>query len=181
MDATPSWMVDDAPPPWADEELIEPHEIAPMVDAVPVDDEKDEDDERATQEYVMPESLKKILDPVAENSPQNGMDDDNEDKPPKEYWVDVYLQRTGDDDRDRRTLGRVHGLLTSYPGNDRFTIIIEGGEYPMVVEFPNHSTYACPELWQDLMQVLKDENNIKITLLTPEFDPQATQEATVVR
>jgi len=184
--STPSWMVDnhDAPPPWADDDLVESVEVTPMTEVVPLDDDKaddDEDDERATQEYVMPESLKKILDPVAENSPQNEMDDDSEDKPPKEYWVDVYLQRTGDDDRDRRTLGRVHGLLTSYPGNDRFTIIIEGGEYPMVIEFPNHSTYACPELWQDLMQVLKDENNIKITLLTPEFDPQATQEATVVR
>ncbi|HRF95776.1 MAG TPA: OB-fold nucleic acid binding domain-containing protein, partial [Aggregatilineales bacterium] len=181
-DDTPAWMIEeDAPPPWADEDLIDPSVSTPQGAVAPVDD-KDEDDERATQEYVMPDSLKKIFDPVAENSLQNRVDDDdNEDKPPREYWVDIYLPRTGDDDRDRRTLSRVHGLLTSYPGNDRFTIIIEGAEYPMVIEFPNHTTYACPDLWHELMGVLKDENNIKITLLTPEFDPQETQEATAVR
>ncbi|MDX2078809.1 MAG: DNA polymerase III subunit alpha [bacterium] len=181
-DDTPAWMIeDDAPPPWADEDLIDPSVSTPQGAVPPVDD-KDDDDERATQEYVMPDSLKKIFDPVAENSLQNRVNDgDNEDKPPREYWVDIYLPRTGDDDRDRRTLSRVHGLLTSYPGNDRFTIIIEGAEYPMVIEFPNHTTYACPDLWHELMGVLKDENNIKITLLTPEFDPQETQEATAVR
>lgn len=182
-DDMPAWMIDDnPPPPWADDELVEPIipvPDAPVITITPVDEDPiDTDDDKSTQEFVMPDSIKKILDPVRDASPKGYLDEaDDTEKPPKEYWVDVFLQRTGDDDRDRRTLVRVHGLLTSYPGNDRFTIIIEGEPYDMVVEFPNHTTYACEQLWQELMGVVKDENNISIRLIHPESDPRATQEA----
>ncbi|MCL4252247.1 MAG: DNA polymerase III subunit alpha [Anaerolineae bacterium] len=184
-DDMPAWARgdDNLPPVWADDELVmtappPDDEVMPVMDVV--DDSADED-KQATQEFVMPDSVKKILDPVRESSPKNYADDaDDDDKPPKAYWIDVYLQRTGDDDRDRRTLARVVGLFTSYPGNDKFTIIIEGGDYPLQVDFPNHTTYACHQLWHDLMSVVKDEANIRITQVAPDFDPHATQEAPAV-
>lgn len=179
-DSMPSWMVDDdTPPSWVDSqnaEFMPPIELA----VSSTDDNSDEPDAKSTQEYVMPDNIKKILDPVRDASPKNYVVGDDDEKPPKEYWIDIFLQRTDDDDRDRRTLGRIHGLLTSYPGNDRFTIIIEGDPYDMVVEFPNHTTYACEGLWQELMQVVKDENNIHIRLINPELDPRATQEASAL-
>ena len=57
-----------------------------------------------------------------------------------QHWVYVYVQRSGDDERDRRRLRRLHGIFTSHPGDDRFSIIIEGRGSPIKLEFPNHTT-----------------------------------------
>jgi DNA polymerase-3 subunit alpha len=81
---------------------------------------------------------------------------------PDPVWLCIYFQRSEDDARDRRRLVRLHGLLVSYPGNDRFTIVVEGPDKTERLEFPNHTTGYCEELLNDLCSVVGTEDNIEI-------------------
>jgi hypothetical protein len=45
----------------------------------------------------------------------------------------------------------LHGLLTTYPGQDAFSIVIEGGtQKSITMNFPNHTTQYCSALLDDL-------------------------------
>ncbi len=55
-------------------------------------------------------------------------------------WINVFIQRSGDDEKDRRRLRMLFNILTEYPGNDRFGIMVEGRGQPIKMEFPNHTT-----------------------------------------
>jgi DNA polymerase III subunit alpha len=77
-------------------------------------------------------------------------------------WLVVYFPRSGDDDRDRRRLARLHGLLVSYPGKDRFSIIVEGPQQSEKLDFPNHTTGYCEDLVRDLLSVVQTEHNIEV-------------------
>jgi hypothetical protein len=51
----------------------------------------------------------------------------------------LYLERSGDSNRDRQKLRRLHGFVTQYPGHDHFRIVLVGeGSKPACMEFPNH-------------------------------------------
>jgi hypothetical protein len=80
----------------------------------------------------------------------------------EQRWIIIYFGRSGDDDKDRRRLARLHGLLVSYPGNDRFSIIVEGQPKSQTLEYPNHTTGYCEDLVRDLLSVVEDEKNIEI-------------------
>jgi hypothetical protein len=80
----------------------------------------------------------------------------------EQRWIIIYFRRSGDDDKDRRRLARLHGLLVSYPGNDRFSIIVEGQPKSQTLEYPNHTTGYCEDLVQDLLSVVEDEKNTEI-------------------
>ncbi len=54
--------------------------------------------------------------------------------------VVVRFERSGDAARDRRRLNHIHGLLVSYPGTDRFRIVLCGRERDVCMDFPNHTT-----------------------------------------
>jgi DNA polymerase III subunit alpha len=70
----------------------------------------------------------------------------------------VVMRSTGDKKRDTLRTRRVHGLLTSYPGSDRFVFqVFEAARY-YHVEFPNDTTGFCPELLVQLQALLGDEN-----------------------
>jgi hypothetical protein len=73
-------------------------------------------------------------------------------------WIYVYMQRSGDDAKDRRRLRMLHNILTEYPGNDRFSIIIEGRGQPLKMEFPNHTTNHCDSLLLRLHKLVGEEN-----------------------
>ena len=79
-----------------------------------------------------------------------------------QHWLKIYFKRSGDDEKDRRRLVRLHGLLVSYPGPDRFTIIVEGADTEEILEFPNHSTGFCEELINDLLTVVDSKRDIEI-------------------
>jgi len=79
-----------------------------------------------------------------------------------QHWIKIYFNRSGDDERDRRRLVRLHGLLVSYPGPDRFTIIVESADSEEILEFPNHSTGYCPELIDDLLTVVDSKRDIEV-------------------
>ncbi|MFW5709065.1 MAG: DNA polymerase III subunit alpha [Chloroflexota bacterium] len=81
---------------------------------------------------------------------------------PNPLWLEVCYRRSGDDNKDRRRLIRLHGLLVSYPGNDRFTVVIEGPEGIERIEFPNHTTGFCPELLNDLLSVVEHEEDVRV-------------------
>jgi DNA polymerase-3 subunit alpha len=71
--------------------------------------------------------------------------------------VTVRLRSTGDRERDTRRMRRVHGLLTSYPGKDRFVFLVFEGSKHFHLEFPNSSTGFCRELHVQLCELLGDE------------------------
>jgi hypothetical protein len=77
-----------------------------------------------------------------------------------DWWVMVYLPRSGSDDKDRRLFRKVHWTLTSYPsGKDRFTIVLEqDGKKPMEMQFPNHRTHYCDALIKELVALVGEKN-----------------------
>jgi DNA polymerase-3 subunit alpha len=72
--------------------------------------------------------------------------------------VKIYLRSTGDRKRDTLRMRRVYGLLTSYPGGDRFAVVVFEGARRYHLEFPNDTTGYCPELHTQLMDLLGDVN-----------------------
>lgn len=68
--------------------------------------------------------------------------------------VTIVLRSTGDRERDQRRIRRVHGLLTSYPGNDLFSFHIQEASRDYLLEFPSSSTGYCQELHHQLSHLL---------------------------
>jgi DNA polymerase-3 subunit alpha len=75
--------------------------------------------------------------------------------------VKVFLRSTGDKKRDTLRMRRVYGLLTTYPGADRFAVYVFEGSRRYHLEFPNETTGYCPEL-QAQLQKLVGEANIRV-------------------
>jgi hypothetical protein len=66
--------------------------------------------------------------------------------------------------RDSRRLRRVHGLLLSYPGNDRFVFQVHEAARQYHLEFPNSTTSVCRDLVAQL-DLLLGEGMISIERL----------------
>ncbi|HUS85577.1 MAG TPA: OB-fold nucleic acid binding domain-containing protein, partial [Anaerolineales bacterium] len=78
--------------------------------------------------------------------------------------VTVILETTGDRQRDALRMRRVHGLLSSYPGNDRFEFLLFEASRRYQVDFPSSSTGYCPDLHAQLTSML-GEGVIRIETL----------------
>jgi hypothetical protein len=76
-----------------------------------------------------------------------------------DWWLMVYLPRSDSYDKDRRLFRKVHWTLTSYPGKDRFTIMVEqvNGQYKEM-NFPNHHTHHCDSLLKELIALIGEKN-----------------------
>ncbi|NIS79666.1 MAG: hypothetical protein GTO14_05530 [Anaerolineales bacterium] len=68
--------------------------------------------------------------------------------------VIVVIKSTGDRRKDTLRLRRVHGLLTSFPGRDKFTFQVFEHSRRYHLEFPNSTTGYCPELHAQLLALL---------------------------
>ena len=68
--------------------------------------------------------------------------------------LQITLRRTGDPTRDERRLKKIHGMLTSYSGGDRFALVIEDATRRVRVDFPDASTSYCAQLASDLRSLL---------------------------
>jgi DNA polymerase-3 subunit alpha len=68
--------------------------------------------------------------------------------------VTIVLKSTGDRRRDALRMRRVHGLLTSYPGNDRFVFHVLETSRRYHLEFPSSTTGYCPDLHAQLRALL---------------------------
>jgi hypothetical protein len=172
MTSEPAWL-QDAPPPWLDEEdspLYDeetgelPKSVSvPEPEAVPAIAPATQGAAAVPIPVVEPQV---VADPVPNGEATWYGDDtitltDEFDAAPgaaAERWLMVYYQRSGDDEKDRRRIRKLHGILTSYPGSDRFTIVIEGRKQSLTMEFPNHTTAYCDDLIRDLMTTVGEEN-----------------------
>ena len=70
----------------------------------------------------------------------------------------VVLRSTGDKTRDVLRLRRIHGIISSYPGNDRFAFHVFERGRGYLLEFPNDSAGINPELVQRLSSLIGSEN-----------------------
>jgi DNA polymerase-3 subunit alpha len=90
--------------------------------------------------------------------PEFVIDDEVEKAPEAQRWLMIYFKRSDDAERDRRKLLRLHGILTSYPGKDRFTIVLEDNKQSYSMEFPNHTTGYCEDLKKDVLSIVGEAN-----------------------
>jgi len=72
--------------------------------------------------------------------------------------VTVMLRSTGDKTRDVLRMRRIHGLVSTYPGNDRFAFHVFERDRGYLVEFPNFTTGWCPELVSQLNRLVGNDN-----------------------
>ncbi len=68
--------------------------------------------------------------------------------------LQITIPRTQDAARDRQRVREVFDILTSFTGQDRFSLCIQDGEGLVLYEFPEHRTCNCVELQQKLIQLL---------------------------
>ncbi|MBZ0297347.1 MAG: DNA polymerase III subunit alpha [Anaerolineae bacterium] len=73
-------------------------------------------------------------------------------------WVYIYLDRSGDGDRDARRLRRITNTLTNYPGEDRFVIIVRSPGKSIKMRFGERTTGLCDELFLDLEAIVGPGN-----------------------
>jgi len=76
------------------------------------------------------------------------------DGDPEARMITVILESTGDRRKDALRVKDVHGLLTSYPGKDRFAFLLFEASRRYHLEFPNSTTGYCPELHGQLVDLL---------------------------
>ena len=72
--------------------------------------------------------------------------------------VTVTLNSTGFKDRDIRRIRHVHGLLNSFPGRDRFCFLVFEHGFRHLLDFPNDTTNANPELINQLVEFVGKDN-----------------------
>jgi DNA polymerase-3 subunit alpha len=82
-------------------------------------------------------------------------------EPTDPQMVTIVLRSTGDRRRDALRMRRVHGLLTSYPGNDRFVFNVYETSRRYHLEFPSSTTGYCPELHAQLHALL-GEGSVRV-------------------
>jgi DNA-directed DNA polymerase III PolC len=78
-------------------------------------------------------------------------------QPEQPRWIYVFLQRSGDNERDQRRLQRVYNTLLQYPGNDRFTIVTESAGQNVQLDF-DVTTDICEDLIRNLQKIVGDQN-----------------------
>jgi hypothetical protein len=78
--------------------------------------------------------------------------------------VTLVMESTGDGRRDARRMRRVYGLLTSYPGTDRFAFHVYESSRRYHLEFPNSTTGYCADLQAQLERLL-GEGRVRVERL----------------
>lgn len=156
VEAGPAMPADTVPalhPPAEEDDLPQPPDMAPVPDAPPlptadvwervaVQTAGEKEDEVPAGPVPLPGGSKVFLPPV---DPLAGEE---------ARMVTVVLESTGDRERDARRMRRVHGLLTSYPGQDRFAFLVFEAARRYHMEFPSSTTGYCAELHAQLVELL---------------------------
>jgi DNA polymerase-3 subunit alpha len=81
------------------------------------------------------------------------------------YMVTVVLRSTGDKTRDVLRLRRIHGIITSFPGNDRFAFHLFERGRGYLLEFPNFTAGICPEMLERVTNLI-GADNVKVESIT---------------
>jgi hypothetical protein len=74
------------------------------------------------------------------------------------YMITIVLRATGDKTRDVLRMRRIHGIASTYPGNDRLAFHVFERGLGYLVEFPNFTTGWSPELISRLNFLVGSEN-----------------------
>jgi hypothetical protein len=74
------------------------------------------------------------------------------------HMITVVLRSTGDKTRDVLRLRRIHGIITSDPGEDRFGFHVFERGRGYLLEFPNFTAGLCPELLTRLSALVGSDN-----------------------
>ena len=74
------------------------------------------------------------------------------------HMITIILRSTGDKTRDVLRLRRIYGMITTYPGNDRFGFHVFERGRGYLLEFPNSTAGFCPELMARLTSLVGPEN-----------------------
>ncbi|MFQ3565764.1 MAG: DNA polymerase III subunit alpha [Aggregatilineales bacterium] len=78
---------------------------------------------------------------------------------PPPSLLTIWFHRNGDDARDRRRLRNLINTCTTFPGGDRFQIIIlENGQETYLMEFPDKTTGCCEALLTRLRALVGSDN-----------------------
>jgi DNA polymerase-3 subunit alpha len=85
--------------------------------------------------------------------PQNGKANDDDI-----LMLTVVLRTTGDKKRDMLKMRRIHGIITSYPGSDRFAFRLFESGMGYLIEFPNYTVGICDEMLERLKKIVGDES-----------------------
>lgn len=70
------------------------------------------------------------------------------------YHLQITVSRGGDAESDRQRLRSIYELVTSYQGQDTFSLYIPNGQGRLQLDFPNTTTRHCVELQQKLAEML---------------------------
>jgi DNA polymerase-3 subunit alpha len=92
-----------------------------------------------------------VFPPVVQDLPVAGSD-------AAPNMVTVVLRTCGDSSRDIRRISRLHGTFISFPGRDRFQFHIFEDARGHLIDFPNDTTHACPELLAQIRAAVGEEN-----------------------
>ena len=76
----------------------------------------------------------------------------------KKQLITVTITASGEKERDVRRMRRVHGLLNSFPGEDRYCFLIFEQGRKHLLDFPNDTTAANTELINKLVELVGPEN-----------------------
>ena len=72
--------------------------------------------------------------------------------------ITIILKASGEKERDVRRMKRIHGLLNSFPGEDRFCFLLFERGHQHLLDFPNDTTAANQELLNKLVELVGHEN-----------------------
>ncbi len=70
----------------------------------------------------------------------------------------VTIHRSGDSAADRRRMRRLHGMLTQYPGQDRFRFVLVGPDRSARLDFPNHQIGINDVVLGYVARIVGEEN-----------------------
>lgn len=73
-------------------------------------------------------------------------------------FLTVVLRASGDKERDVRRMRRIHGLLLSNPGKDRFAFLLYDGSACYQIDFPNYTTGISADLVDKLCEMVGNDN-----------------------
>ncbi len=72
--------------------------------------------------------------------------------------ITVIIKASGEKERDVRRMRRIHGLLNSFPGQDRFCFLVFERGHQHLLDFPNDTTAASQELLNKLIELVGQDN-----------------------
>ena len=85
--------------------------------------------------------------------------DEPESPPAPEHVLVLTLQRSGNPDRDRERLQKLHSFLIQFPGHDRFCFILQGGPGRAArLDYPKYPIEITEDSLKFARKLLGEEN-----------------------